>query len=404
LPVESGKESRMKKKVLLVMGMCIVLLAGGCTKHDASDLSGGSSDKSTTDKSSSDSSDITVSGIPDKGEYNVDDYIKLGNYKGIEVTVDKMLVTDAALEDAITYELENNKKLVEVTDRDVVQNGDVVNIDYEGLKDGKAFEGGTATKQDLIIGSNQFIDGFEKGLIGKKVGEKVTLNLTFPKDYSSKDLAGQAVVFNVTINKIQKYEVSELTEDYVKNNTDYDTIEAYKKAKSDSLEAAYEQTMNDDISNKVMEAVIKDSKISSYPQTLIDYYVAAYKNYFTQSLQSTYSVSLEDYLKAMDKTQEEFDASVKTVAENYASLELVERAIAKAEGLSITDEDYKNKIDAYVKDYSAVSEEDLLSRVPKEEIKDDMLLKAALQVAVDNAKVTKNEVTPSPVPTEAAAQ
>ncbi len=382
----------MKKKVLLIMGLCILLLAGGCTKKDAGSLSGDSSDNS----------DTSVTGIPTKEEYKVSDYITLGEYKGVEVTVDKLEVTDADVEDAITSDLENNEALEEITDRDVVQDGDIVNIDYEGLKDGVAFDGGTDTGYDLTIGSGQFIDGFEDGLIGKKVGDKVALDLTFPEDYSNSDgtvsdLAGQAVVFNVTINKIQQNVVPELTEDYVKNNTDYDSIDAYKQAMREKLEAENQTTMDNQKTNNVITAILDASTISSYPQTLIDYFSAYYTNYMTQMLYYSYGVTISEYLEATGSTQEDFDSAVQSFAENYSSLELIERAIAEAEGMTITDEDYSNGLDSYMEDMGVDTEEELLTYATKEEIKDDMLLKKALQFAVDNAVVT--EVTPTTAPT-----
>lgn len=396
----------MKKKVLLIMGLCFILLAGGCAKKPAGDISGSNTNSSTADSSdTSDSSkntkdtdtaaatDITK---PASNEYNVDDYIKLGQYKGVEVSVDQLKISDTDLEDAVQYDLESKKTLEEVTDRDVVQDGDTVNIDYEGLKDGVAFEGGSAKGYNLEIGSGSFIPGFESGLKGKKVGEKVKLDITFPKDYQATDLAGKAVVFNVTINKIQKTVVPELTEDFVKNNTNYDTIDAYKKALRESLQKSLDHTNTNSVLNKILE----NSTISSYPEALIKYYSESYKNYYESTVYYKYGMTLDQYIQAVGQTQEDFDANVKKVAESYVSIELVERAIAKAEKLSISDDDYKNQIGSFAKDYGASTEEELLTNMTKDTIKDEMLLNKAGDFAVDNAKITVNPVTPTP----AAAQ
>lgn len=386
----------MKKKVLLIMGLCVMLMAGGCSKNGAAgDLGNNAPTEDNT-------TDALPSGTPVKEAYNVDDYIELGKYKGVEVSVEKPVVTDADVEDAIRTDLQNNATTEEITDRKDVQNGDIVNIDYEGLKDGVAFEGGTAADQDLTIGSGQFIEGFEEQLIGKNVGEKVKLDLTFPENYQNNpDLAGQPVVFNVTINAIKKSVVPELTEDYVKNNTDYGTIEEYRKAERESLEADNEQKKQDDITQNVITALIDGSKISSYPQTLIDYYSYSYESYITQMLTMYYNMSVDDYIKSSGSSKEEFEANVKAVAENYSSLELVQRAIAKAEGMTVTDAEYSDALDEYMKNYDVTKEEDLLKIITKDQIKDELLLKKALDYAVDNAAVTETDATPTPAATEA---
>lgn len=396
----------MKKKVLVIMGLCIMLMAGGCTKKGAAgDLENNAPTEDNKSTEDDKSTEALPSKAPEREAYNVDDYIKLGKYKAVEVSVEKLVVTDADVESAIQTDLENNATSEEIKDRKVVQDGDIVNIDFEGLKDGVAFEGGTAADQDLTIGSNSFIEGFEAGLIGKNVGDKVKLDLTFPKEYpNNPDLAGQPVVFNVTINAIKKTVIPELSEDYVKNNTDYESIEAYKKAKLESLEKDNEEKTKSNITQSVITALIDDSKISSYPQTLIDYYSYSYTSYVTQML-SMYGMSIDDYIKSNGSTKEEFDANVKAVAEDFSSLELVQRAIAKVEGMSVTDEEYTKSLDKYMQNYNVTTEEELLKLIKKDQIKDELLLNKALDYAVDNAVVTKTDAVPTAVatPTEIPA-
>lgn len=210
-------------------------------------------------------------------------------------------------------------------------------------------------------------------------------------------------MFKVTINKIKQTVVPTLTESYVKNNTDYDSIAAYKKAKRATLEKEAEQSMQSNISNSVAQKVLKNSKIKSYPKTLITYYSSSYKNYVTQMLYYSYGMSLSDYLKAVNSTEADFNKQVKSVAQNYAGLELVERAVAKAENLKITDSDYKSELKTYMSNYNVSSEADLLKYVTKKQIKDDMLLKKAMDLMVDKAIVTKADPTPTPAPTATPA-
>ncbi len=179
----------MKRKLMLLLcAVCVAALAGGCGTGKENNASG---KENTEDVSGSEGKKETI-------QYNSDDYVELGEYKGLEVSLGSYEVT----QDDVKREIEAallSYPVYEDTDKDTVEDGDFVNIDYEGVKDGVAFNGGTAQDSVLEIGSNSFIDGFEDGLIGVKVGEKVDLNLTFPENYQNQELAGQAVVFHVTI-------------------------------------------------------------------------------------------------------------------------------------------------------------------------------------------------------------
>ena len=157
----------------------------------------------------------------------------LGDYKGIEVTKTPVEVSDEEVDAAILSERESHTTYDDV-DR-AVQDTDKVNIDYVGTKDGVAFDGGTAQGQELVIGSNQFIDGFESGLIGAKKGDEVTLDLTFPESYGNADLAGQAVVFKVTVNNVQEKNMPELDEAFVQEVSEFKTVDEYKESKKQSL-------------------------------------------------------------------------------------------------------------------------------------------------------------------------
>jgi trigger factor len=256
----------MKKRVLLIMGLSIMLLVGGCSKknNEAQD---------TTDKPKTTDSNIVkdVTVLPEKKDYNPQDYVTLGKYKGIEVTYTKKEVTDADVEAAIDQDLNSHMSYPD-TGKKVVENGDMVNIDYEGKIDGKAFDGGSATDAKLTIGSGGYIKGFEEGLKGKKVGDKTDLKLTFPKDYQNADVAGKPVVFTVTIKAIVKEVVPTLNEKYVKDNTSYKTVDEYKKSIRDSLEAQNQQAMDSEKYGNAYGIIEKNSKIKKIPQDLADYY------------------------------------------------------------------------------------------------------------------------------------
>lgn len=355
----------MKKKVLLVV-MCIsiLMLAGGCSKK-------------------TDTNDSNISGTPvptsavvpssalivTKGEYVLNDYIKLGQYKGIEVTVEQLEVTDADVETAVKDDMITNATPVEVTGR-AVETGDIVNIDYEGLKDGIAFDNGTATAYDLTIGAGKFIPGFEDQLIGANIGDKLELNITFPADYTDTTLAGQPVVFKVTVNSIKK--IPELTEEYVKANTESDSIAAYKESIKAGLQATNVTTMANQKTSSVFSKIVENSKISSLPQTLLDYYTAARKDYYNQTATS-YGVDLATFLSAYQITQEQFDSEIKAYAEAMSTQEIVLKAIIAAEKFELTDAEYQAGITQIVADYGYASEEEFLQSAEEAQIKEYLL-------------------------------
>ncbi|MDF2540891.1 MAG: trigger factor [Herbinix sp.] len=349
----------MKKiAVFLVMGLSIAMLAGGCKKDDSSNSS---------------------------KDYKLSDHIKLGEYKGVEVTVEQLEVTDEDVETKIQTDLEAAATSEEVTDRPV-QEGDIVNIDYEGLKDGVAFEGGTATGYDLTIGSGNFIEGFEEQIIGANKGDKLELNVTFPEDYTATDLAGQAVVFKVTVNAIKKSVVPELTEDFVTANTDYDTIDAYKTGVREDLAAENVETMKNNKINDVFNTIIENSEITSYPQTLIDEFKTQMTDNYTQYA-TQYGMELEAFIQSYyGMTLEDFNKELDAMAEEAVSQQLVFEAIIEAEGIELTDEEYQEGVTKIMTDYGFASEEEMLQSYDEETIRETLLWQKVLDFVTAEAK------------------
>lgn len=379
----------MKKKLLLVV-MCISLIGmlGACgKKEDKTD--GDITDKLTEDDNTGDDVLDDINSqlvVVEKEDYDVTDYITLGNYKGIEYTIQKLEVTDEDVEDAINEELEANSEEKEVTDRTVVENGDIVNIDYEGLKDGVAFEGGTAAGQDLVIGSGLFIPGFEEGLIGATVGQKIDLDITFPEVYKqSPELAGQPVVFKVTVNGIKEVIVPELTEDYVKDVLGFDSIKAYKEQVRKELQDANEATMDNERVENIFQQIVEASEVSSYPKTLIDFYKAEMKNWYIQYA-SYLGMDFAAFMEASEITEEQFEEDAVSYAETMAKQELVLNAIKEAEKLTITDEEYETGIDKIAIDYGYATTEEFLAIAEEEQIKESIIWQKVLDLVVAEAK------------------
>jgi trigger factor len=381
----------MKKKILfLVMSLSIMMLAWGCGKKNETDELDSATEGTATVAPTGTETATDPTGTPEaaveapvKEAYEVGDYITLGEYKGLNLTYTKLEVTDADIDSAIKTELEGNATEETITDR-AIQNGDIANIDYEGLKDGVAFEGGTAQAYDLTIGAGQFIPGFEDGLIGAKVGDDVALDITFPADYSSPELAGQAVVFNVKVNSIKVSVVPELTEDYVKNNTDYADIAAYKEGKRKELIAANDETMRNEKIKNLITAIVDSSTISSYPQSVVDYYAFEMESYYLQYA-AMFGYELADFLAANGMTEESFATEKKAYAEDRTAQELVLNSIIKAEKMEISDDEYKTGVAGYVEEYGYASEEEFFQNATEEQIRESLIWEKAVNLILDQA-------------------
>lgn len=262
-------------------------------------------------------------------------YITLADYKGLKVDT-KSDEFKEYYNNVISSDVSSNDLYVKKTEG-TVANGDTANIDYTGKKDGVTFDGGTAEGYDLKIGSNSFIDGFETGLIGKKIGGTVDLNLTFPENYNSAELAGKAVVFTVKINYV-KTEEERKPEDYY-SELGFKSLDKYT---ADVTERA--------VKNYLLDKVKSGSKIKEYPQTEIDTMYGSYKNMVEQNLKSSYGVDLATYLTSNNMTEESFKEDlVKNQIKPAMDEQMVAYSILDNEKLGLKDEEINKKIDETVK-------------------------------------------------------
>lgn len=262
--------------------------------------------------------------------------ITLGDYKGIEVTKDPVEVSTEEVDAKILSEREGKATFEDVSRP--VENTDKLTIDYVGTKDGTAFDGGSATDQQLVIGSNTLIPGFESGLIGAKKGEEVTLNLTFPENYGNKELAGQAVVFKVTVKNVQKQTVPELNDAFVQSVSDSKTVAAYKEQKKKEILDQKEASAKTAMENNILKTVISNSTIEPNQAAVDAYYDNYIVSYTNQA--ATYGIDLDTYITAvtgMDKNA--FQEYVKSMSKASVEQRLVFQTIAEKEGITITDED-----------------------------------------------------------------
>lgn len=371
----------MKKRVYLMTAISAVVVALTACGGNAGN---NKSSSATSASGSAVSSNATGTAI----EFNPADYIeKLADYKGLEYTKQDVSATDAEVEEKVKSFLEAYPE--KITDR-AVQKGDTVNIDFEGKKDGVAFDGGTAKGFDLTIGSNSFIPGFEDGLIGKKPGETVDLNLKFPDDYkNSEELKGAKVVFTVKVNYIVGKVPTELTDELVKANTEFKTAVEYKDDARKKIETRKNDEAKEIAQRELLEKVVTTSAIKSVPKVAEEKYYNQVMDYW-KNIAANYGMEFKDLVqKQLKLTEEEFEKEVKNQAELSAKLLVVVRAIAKAEKIDISDEEYNTALKTYYESSNVKDSMDIAayeSQVGKENIMDVLLNDKVGAFLVENGK------------------
>lgn len=321
-------------------------------------------------------------------------YVTLGNYMGLEATVSKIEVPEGAVESYIEENyLSPKAETVPVTGRPV-QQGDVVNIDFAGYQDGVAFDGGTGTS-DLTIGSGQFIDGFEDGLIGANEGDQVSLDLTFPDPYTpNPDLAGAPVVFEVTVNSISERRLPKLTDELVQELSaeGYNVGTCQTAAElEDWVGDLYEQSAKSTYDNQV-ETVLADSLMgSSTFKELPEEMVARYTKSIEENMNiraASMGMTLSQYMQLYQGMDEEayraaFDEQGMQMTKKY----VMYQAIADKEGLAPTEEEISEEISALMAVYDYSSQEELEKSVDMESFKEDLMRKKVVAFLMENGNI-----------------
>ncbi|SDB17811.1 trigger factor [Eubacterium oxidoreducens] len=335
-------------------------------------------------------------------EYTALDYVKLGDYKGVEVSLNASdyEVTDDDVKEQVESDISSNPVYVKAKG-DTVKEDSLVNVDYTGKIDGEAFDGGSAEDVNLDIANNattsgsSFIDGFCEGLVGAKVGDTVDVNVTFPDDYSNEDYAGKDAVFTFTINKLIKQKditYDNMTDDYVSENLGYDTKEEYLEAVKENLESTAESQKTSDTQSAVISAVVENATVNGTPDGLLEMRVSMYKASMESSCEA-YGISLEDYISTyMGMTEDEFDEQVETYMSETVKEEEVLRAVAETEDMEVTDDELDEYISGLISSYGYEDESALYEEYSKSYISNSYLYYSKVaQFLVDNAKVTFSE-------------
>ncbi|MFW5994226.1 MAG: trigger factor [Halanaerobiaceae bacterium] len=268
--------------------------------------------------------------------------VELGDYTGYDVEREEVEVTEEDIMAILNRQQEEQSQLVSV-DRDEVQEGDHVIIDFEGFVDGEAFPGGSAEEFTLEIGSGQFIPGFEEQLIGKEVSdEPYEIEVTFPEEYQAEDLAGQDAVFEVTLKEIKVKELPELDDEFAKDVSDFDTLAEFKEDIENRLKEQKENQSKRNLENEIIEKVAEGAEVEVSEQ-LIENELDQMMQQMAQNLQQQ-GINMEDYFKYMGSSQDEWKAENREQAADRAKNNLVLEAIAEKEEIEVTDEEIEDKL------------------------------------------------------------
>lgn len=349
----------MKKRLAAtVMAAMVVGVLGGCGKADAN---------------------MSLETM------DVDKYVTLGEYKSLNVSVEDTTVTDAQVEESAlnAYKQHVTAENGGIMDR-AVEKGDIVNIDYEGKKDGVAFAGGTAQSQLLTIGSGQFIPGFEEGLEGVMPGETVDIDLTFPEVYQSPDLAGQDVVFTVTVNCI----APDKMEDAVVANFGLEgvkTVDDYRQAARESLTEQAQRYYNQSVQNGVLNAFMNVCEFKDIPQEMADKYAEVVR---TQVMQQAAGYGMEAEAYAQAAYQMDLETLVKEYSMAGVKQDIALQAVANRENLNID----KEELDTILKETATAAGydtvEEFMGESTPEDYRDYFVTDKALNFLIENAVVS----------------
>ena len=311
--------------------------------------------------------------------------VKLGKYKGVAVDKADLNVTDEEVDAEVNKERENNARNIEVTDRPV-KDGDMTVLDFEGFVDGVAFEGGKGENYPLTIGSGAFIPGFEAQLVGAEINKETEVNVTFPEDYQAEDLRGKAAVFKCTIKEIKEKELPELDDEFAGEVSEFDTLEEYKADVKAKLTEKKEKDAKEAKEAAVIEAIVNDSDME-IPDAMVETQQRQMMDEFAQRIQMQ-GLSMEQYIQFTGASYERMIEQVKPQAEKRIKSRLVLEAIAKAENIEASEEDYEQELKAMAEAYQMEVDKvkEMLPEKSVSQIKEDIAVRKAAEFVVEQSK------------------
>ncbi|EAE0330541.1 trigger factor [Listeria monocytogenes] len=316
-------------------------------------------------------------------EVTVKPEVKLGDYKGLEVEKRETELTTEELEAELKQLQERQAELV-VKEDAPAENGDTVILDFEGFKDGVAFEGGQAENHSLELGSGQFIPGFEEKLVGLKAGDEADIELTFPEEYHAEDLAGQPVVFKVKLHEIKTKEVPALDDELAKDiDEEVETLDELKEKISKRLQEAKEESVAQAKQEEVIAKAVENAEVD-IPHAMVHHEADHLMNHFAQDIQAQ-GLTPELYYQFTGQTEEAMHAQMEKDAEKRVKMNLVLEAIAEAENIEPTEEAIDEEISTLAEKYGMEKDAVRAALGDMSELKSDLKIRKAIDVLLDSA-------------------
>lgn len=355
----------MKKKLLtMLLAGCMVLSLAACGNTEADNRT----------------EDVQTEKV-DESAVGTSTLVELGEYKGLGYVPMDTTVSEEVVEAEVQYMLENSPAK---NPQEVVTETSYVNIDYVGKKDDVAFDGGTAQGQELSIENSGYIPGFAESIVGMKVGETKDCPMTFPEDYHAAELAGADVVFTITVNECWEQIPAELNDEFAKNNN-YESVDALYEGIRESYKLMNEQEAQSDAEYQLLQQIIAASTFD-VKQEEVDLYVDQMMDYYGNMASSYYGVDLETYVtNAMGMDLETFEAQCEVDGLFRLQQTLIKRAVAEAESLEISDEEYQAGMETYASYYGYTDVAEFETAIGKEDIVDQLLMDKATAFIFDNA-------------------
>ena len=311
--------------------------------------------------------------------------VTLGEYKGLEVPKSETEVTDEEIEAELKKEQEKNSRTITVEDRGA-ENGDIATIDFEGFVDGTAFEGGKGTDYPLTLGSGSFIPGFEDQLVGAKAGDHVEVNVTFPEEYQSKDLAGKAAVFQCDVKKVETKELPELDDDFAQDVSEFDTLAEYKEDIKKNLTERKEKEARTAKENAAVDTAIENAQME-IPDAMIETQISQMLDDFSRRMQAQ-GLTMEQYMQFTGLTADKMREEMKPQALKRIQTRLVLEKIAETENIQPSEEEVNEEISKMAEMYKMEADKlkELLGDRELEQMKKDMAVQKAVTLVADEAK------------------
>ncbi len=325
-------------------------------------------------------------GIEMKVTVTVEPEVEIGEYKGIKVEKIVYTVSEDDVAERITALQERNSRLV--TAEDAAADGDTAIIDFEGFVDDVAFAGGKGEDHNLVLGSGQFIPGFEEQVVGHKAGEEFDVNVAFPVEYHAEELAGKEAVFKVKLSEVKRKEVPTVDDEFAKDVSEYDTVEELKDSLRKEMSEANEERSTNEMKNSLVKALIE--QMSGYiPPVMIEERSAELARDFEMRVRSQ-GMDFEMYLQYINKTAEEFVKGFAEEAENQVKSRLVLKKVALLEGFEVSDEEYEEEVKRIAERYNTDVER-VKGAIPSDDVKADVCVQRAVDKLAEYAEVTEKE-------------